>query len=187
MSEQVFVARENQLAQLNEFLGRALAGQGTVCFVTGEAGAGKTALVTEFARRAQEAHDGLLVALGDCNAQTGIGDPYLPFRLVLQMLTGDVEPGLERGAISRENARRLRDFLRVSGQVPVDLGPDLVDILVPGVGLATRAGAFIAGRVGWLDRLQELTEGQAADRDRADLERHHSFEMSEYSRMRRSL
>ncbi|MFQ5814295.1 MAG: ATP-binding protein, partial [Anaerolineae bacterium] len=47
MAQQVFVARERELAQLNEFLNQALAGQGTVCFVTGEAGSGKTALVTE--------------------------------------------------------------------------------------------------------------------------------------------
>ena len=41
MSEQVFVARERELAQLQSFLDQALAGHGQVCFVTGEAGAGK--------------------------------------------------------------------------------------------------------------------------------------------------
>ncbi|MFQ5855117.1 MAG: AAA family ATPase [Anaerolineae bacterium] len=162
MTEQVFVARERELAQLNTFLDRALAGHGQVCFVTGEAGAGKTALVTEFARRAQVQHADLLVAIGECNDQTGIGDPYLPFREVLGLLTGDVESRLAQGAITQENAGRLRAFLRVSGQALVDLGPDLIDILVPGVGVATRAGAFLAGRVGWLDRLEELTERKAA-------------------------
>jgi len=53
MTEQIFVARERELAQLRSFLDPALAGHGTVCFVTGEAGAGKTALVTEFGCRAQ--------------------------------------------------------------------------------------------------------------------------------------
>ena len=43
MSKQVFVARERELGQLNEFLDRTLAGQGQVCFVTGEAGAGMSA------------------------------------------------------------------------------------------------------------------------------------------------
>jgi predicted ATPase len=80
MTEQVFVAREGELARLNEFLDKALAGHGQVCFVTGEAGAGKTALLTAFARRVQAQHADLLVAIGVCNAQTGIGDPYLPFR-----------------------------------------------------------------------------------------------------------
>lgn len=107
MTEQIFVAREHELAQLNEFLDRILAGQAQVCFVTGEAGSGKTALVTEFARRAQEAHADLLVAHGTCNAQTGLGDPYLPFREVLGLLTGDVEAKLAQGAITEENASRL--------------------------------------------------------------------------------
>ncbi|MFQ5859751.1 MAG: ATP-binding protein [Anaerolineae bacterium] len=77
MHKQIFVARERELGQLQQFLDTALAGHGQVCFVTGEAGAGKTALVTEFARRAQDAHadpstgsgQALLVAIGDCNAQ----------------------------------------------------------------------------------------------------------------------
>ncbi len=84
----VFVARERELAQLDGCLNAALIGQGRVVFVTGEAGSGKTALVQEFTRRAQEAHAGpstgsgqaLIVASGNCNAYTGIGDPYLPFR-----------------------------------------------------------------------------------------------------------
>ncbi|MFQ5595803.1 MAG: ATP-binding protein, partial [Anaerolineae bacterium] len=76
MTEQVFVARERELAQLHTFLGRALAGQGQVVFVTGEAGAGKSALVTEFAGRAQDAHRDLIVAVGQGDAQTGAGDPY---------------------------------------------------------------------------------------------------------------
>jgi predicted ATPase len=157
MSEAVFVARERELSQLQTFLDRALAGHGQVCFITGEAGAGKTALVTEFARRAGDAHPDLVVALGNCNAQTGIGDPYLPFREVLAMLTGDVEARLAQGAITPENAGRLRDFLRVSGQALVEYGPDLIDIFVPGGALAARVGARLAHRAGWLERLEVLT------------------------------
>lgn len=101
-ARQVFVARERELAQLQTFLDEALAGRGQVCFVTGEAGAGKTALVTEFAHRAQIQHDELLVAIGDCNAQTGIGDPYLPFREVLGLLTGDVGRELAQSTVTPE-------------------------------------------------------------------------------------
>lgn len=91
MPDRGFVAREKELGQLDSFLDRAFAGQGQVCFVTGEAGAGKTALVTEFARRAQDDHPDLIVAVGQGDAQTGAGDPYLPFREVMELLTGDVE------------------------------------------------------------------------------------------------
>ena len=162
MAEPVFVARERELSQLEVFLDRALAGQGQVCFVTGEAGAGKTALITEFARRAQESHADLLVASGLCNAQTGASDPYLPFREVLGLLTGDVDARLTHGGMTQENAARLQDFLRVSGQALVDLGPDLIDVLVPGVSLATRAGTFLVEKAGWLDRLEELQRGKHA-------------------------
>ena len=85
---QTFVARERELSQLQAFLDRALAGHGQACFVAGEAGAGKTALVTEFARRVPDAHTDLIVAIGEFNAQTGIGDPYLPLRDLLCLLTG---------------------------------------------------------------------------------------------------
>ena len=134
-----------------------------MCFVTGEAGAGKTALVTAFARQAQEAQSELVVAIGNCNAQTGIGDPYLPFRELLALLTGDVEAKLRQGAITEGNASRLKGLLRTSGQVLVDLGPDLIDILVPGAGLATRAGTLVAEKAGWMEHLAELTEQKAAN------------------------
>ena len=75
MADQVFVGREQELAQLRRFLDLSLGSQGQVCFVTGEAGGGKTALVTEFARRAQKRHRDLVAAIGQCDAHTGIGDP----------------------------------------------------------------------------------------------------------------
>jgi predicted ATPase len=171
-----FVARKRELARLQSFLDQALAGEGQVVFVTGEAGAGKTALVTEFTRRAQETHPDLVVAIGTCNAQTGVGDPYLPFREMLGLLTGDVDTRLAQGRITQDNAERLRGLLRVSGQVLVDLGPDLIDLLVPGVGLATRAGTFLAGKVGWLDRLEEISERKSAGLAGTGLDQNRIFE-----------
>jgi predicted ATPase len=77
--EQVFVSRENELERLGSFLARAVTGQGQVCFVTGEAGFGKTSLTVEFARRALQRHNA-------CSLQSrvrcaDINDPYLPFLL----------------------------------------------------------------------------------------------------------
>jgi transcriptional regulator of acetoin/glycerol metabolism len=65
---QPFVAREQELAQLNEHLKDALKGQGHVVFVTGEAGYGKTALMQAFIRSAQGVHAHLVVLEGSCNA-----------------------------------------------------------------------------------------------------------------------
>ena len=155
--DQVFVSREEQLSRLDAFLQQALTGRGQICFISGEAGSGKSALANAFAHRAQSAHTELLVAMGTCNAQTGIGDPYLPFREILGMLTGDVEPQ----ATTPENAQRLRSFLGISGKALADIGPDLIGVFVPGVGIAMKVGAFVAERAGWMDRLEELSQREA--------------------------
>ncbi|MGE5602904.1 MAG: ATP-binding protein [Nitrososphaerales archaeon] len=172
METPVFVGREAQLQRLDDFLAAALAGQGQVCFVAGEAGSGKTALVTEFARRAEAEHPDLVAAAGQADAQTGIGDPYLPFREVLGLLTGgDVA---ERGrSISPENAGRLRKLVGVSARFLVELAPELVALLVPGAGLALKAAKATADQAGWLGKLEQLAQqprpgaepGAAPDQD----------------------
>jgi predicted ATPase len=156
----VFVARERELAQLDGFLDLALAGQGRVVFVTGEAGSGKTALMQEFTRRAQEAHADLIVASGNCNAYTGIGDPYLPFREILELLTGDVKARWAAGAMTKEHARRLWHTLPLAVQALVEAGPDLIDTFVLRAALLERAMTYTQrpGRVDWLTRLDELVE-----------------------------
>jgi adenylate cyclase len=155
MEAPVFVARARELRRLDRFLDAALAGQGQVCFVSGEAGSGKTALLTEFARRAQARHPDLVAALGQGDAQTGIGDPYLPFREVLRQLTGDSDAERSR-AISPENASRLRKLVTVSGRVLVEIAPDLVGLFVPGAGLAIKAAKTTADKAGWLAELQKM-------------------------------
>jgi DNA-binding SARP family transcriptional activator/predicted ATPase/energy-coupling factor transporter ATP-binding protein EcfA2 len=153
-----FVAREGELAQMERSLDLALAGQGQVVFVTGEAGSGKTTLVEEFARRAQNARGDLIVASGNCNAYTGIGDPYLPFREVLSMLTGDIQARWAAGAITRDHARRLWHTLPITTQVLIEAGPDLVDTFVPGQALIERTVACAPERTDLLARLDDAAK-----------------------------
>jgi predicted ATPase/DNA-binding SARP family transcriptional activator len=156
----LFVARERELARLDRYLNAALSGQGRVVFFTGEAGSGKTALAQEFTRRAQGAYANLVVASGNCNAYTGIGDPYLPFREILELLTGDVEARWAAGAMTREHVRRLWHTLPFTVQALVEAGPDLIDTFVPRPALLQRARAYAPGRADWLARLDELVEGK---------------------------
>jgi predicted ATPase len=181
----VFVARERELAQLDGFLSQALAGQGRVVFVTGEAGSGKTALVQEFTRRAQDAHADLIVASGNCNAHTGIGDPYLPFREVLELLTGDVEARWAAGAITREHARRLWNTLPLTAKTLVETGPDLIDTFVPGKILVERAAISSPGREDWLIRLHELANRKTVAYVGQTLKQSDIFE--QYTRVLRAL
>ena len=137
----VFVAREHRTAHLNRFLEEALAGQGQVVFVSGEAGSGKTMLIHEFARLAQETHADLIVASGVCDVFTGVGDPYLPFRDVLNMLAGDVEGAWTAGTITRDHAQRLWQLMPETAATLVEVGSDLLDVFVLAKPLADRLAA----------------------------------------------
>jgi DNA-binding SARP family transcriptional activator/predicted ATPase len=164
----VFVARDRELGQLERFLDRAVAGRGQVVFVTGEAGSGKTALVQEFGQRALAAGPAadprlsLVVASGNCNAYTGLGDPYLPFREILELLTGDVQARWAAGAMTQEHARRLWNMLPLAVQALEEAGPDLVDTFVHRGPLLARARASAPARVDWLDRLDAFLDRKAS-------------------------
>lgn len=70
-----------------------------------------------------------------------MGDPYLPFREVLGLLTGDMAAQWAAGAMSREQARRLWQLLPWTVEAMVRSGPDLIGLLVPGDLLLERAYA----------------------------------------------
>jgi predicted ATPase/transcriptional regulator with XRE-family HTH domain len=134
----------------NAHLERALAGDGGLVFVSGEAGQGKTALLAEFARQAQEAHEGLIVAQGYCAAAAGMGQPYLPFRDVLVSLSGDLEGRWQAGLLGREQAERLWRFAPAVARTIEATGPQLVGVLVPEQSLQ---GRLAAGKPsGWRPR-----------------------------------
>ncbi|MBN1139397.1 MAG: AAA family ATPase [Anaerolineae bacterium] len=159
------VARERQLASLNRFLTAALEGGGRVAFVSGSAGSGKSALLDGFARQAMAARGDLIVASGKCNAQSGIGDPYLPWREILGMLSGDIEPQRASGTITREHARRLWALLPAAVGALVEAGPGLVGRLLPGAPLAARAEAYVPRGAAWRAQLETLLRSQAARQD----------------------
>jgi predicted ATPase len=181
----VFVARELELERLRRALDEALSGRGRVLFVTGEAGSGKTALIAEFAKRAEEANLDVVVASGSCNAHTGVGDPYSPFREILGLLTGDVEASCAAGTITTEHATRLWNMLPASAQALVDTFPDLIDTFVTGARLVSRAAAFSAGRAAWLPRLRKLVERKASVPADSTIQQSNLFE--QYTRMLQTL
>ncbi len=156
LPEEIFVGRETELERLNGFLDQSLNKKGQLVFVIGEAGLGKTALVDEFARRIQGDQTDLVVAKGICSVYTGVGDPYLPFRDALAMLTGDVENEVLAGSVTREHGLRLWSLLPHAVQALVAYGPDLIDSLVSGRPLANRAQLHLSDGSSWLERLWEI-------------------------------
>jgi predicted ATPase len=159
MASHSLVARENQIAELTGYLDRAVAGDGEICFVSGEAGSGKTALVMAFAEEAQDRYPELIVALGNCNSQSGIVDPYLPFREILALLTGD-EEAIAKRVVTPENAGRIKKLLSKSVRVLVEVAPELIGTFVPGGLLVGALGKAIAEKAGWTKRLETSGEGE---------------------------
>jgi len=154
----VIAGRQPQFDQLQNRLARALAGKPQLVFVTGEAGIGKTTLLREFCRQMQEKNDSLIVAWGECSDVLGRGDPYMPFKDIMGLLTGDVNSErAERLLINQVNAKRLREFLVISGEILFNVGGDLIDIFVPGSGLLGRAVSMVgtALNIGWVNKLKE--------------------------------
>ncbi|HZD00317.1 MAG TPA: AAA family ATPase, partial [Actinomycetes bacterium] len=73
----VFVGRATELDRLMAALERAESGRPAVALVAGDAGVGKTRLLTELAARAEQG--GARVLVGGCMEVGDVGLPYVPF------------------------------------------------------------------------------------------------------------
>ena len=164
----IFVAREPELSRLGGLLDLALSSQGRVAFVVGEVGSGKTALMAEFAHRAMGAHRDLVVAGGECSAYSGFGDPYLPFRSILAMLSGDVQAHWSPGAIRLGHALRLQEAMPSTIEALLEHGPQVLDIFLQRESLLARASLAAHDGNLWLRRLLERLEQPKTRSERLD-------------------
>lgn len=153
------VGREAELERLAGFFERAMQGHTSICMVSGEPGAGKTTLLRQFSRRCLLDCPDLRVAYGECDAVGEAGDPYLPFREILQDLTGESGRAGEDVPGSAKADSRLGRFFRYSAQTIVENGPDLIDIFVPGAALAARLGGRAARKLNLGGRLADAAAG----------------------------
>ncbi len=179
---QIFVGREPELAILHGYYQKALAGHGQICFLTGEAGAGKSTLMEEFVRQVQAENDDLVVAVGSCDSQTGAGDPYLPFREIFEQLTGSQDEAQSSNPDVKvnvqENSRRLKKLAVLTGDLLVNMGPDLIDLFLPGGKLIMLAGKLALNKTGWSDKYIQKLEKKpdAAKQPKEGLDQGQIFE-----------
>jgi DNA-binding CsgD family transcriptional regulator len=101
-----FVARAQQLARFERALARARAGEPGALLLSGDAGVGKTRLLTRMAEIAQQ--DGALVVTGHCIDLGDVGLPYLPFTDALGQLRTATDT-VERAIAARPALGRLLD------------------------------------------------------------------------------
>jgi peptide/nickel transport system substrate-binding protein len=135
------VGRDEELARLNAHRHASLGGDGRVVFVTGEAGQGKSALVTSFADTAQLESPDLVVARGAGTAVGGYGDPYLAFRDVFRTLVADPHSTWYAPYVTTEQAASLWSFAPRVAQMIDAAGPHLLDVVVPADTVRDRLGS----------------------------------------------
>ncbi|MFL5335981.1 MAG: ATP-binding protein, partial [Geminicoccaceae bacterium] len=121
------VGRKAELARLGLLLDDAAAGRPAVGLLAGDAGIGKTRVLTELAARATER--GFLVMCGQCVDLGGGGLPYLPFVDALGAVLaadGPAAETLRQGVAERPALARLLalgavpdDTARDNGQLPL--------------------------------------------------------------------
>jgi class 3 adenylate cyclase/tetratricopeptide (TPR) repeat protein len=126
LPEQVFVGREAELAQLRERLLSALDGHGGFVLVGGEPGVGKTALVKQLIREAEQR--GALAVFGRCYESDGTV-PYSPFVEMLEQALDIMPPDIVRedmGDDAPEVARLVPELRRRFPDIgePLDLPPE---------------------------------------------------------------
>lgn len=157
--------RETELTALLRKLNLALHGQPQIALVVGDAGIGKTSIIREVCRRAQKADPELVVGWGECSAQDGRGEPYLPFKQILSALIGDVAATRPQQLLTGDNEARIKRIVEHSVDAIVEIGPDLVGLFIPGAGLLARAAAFTAKKTGRIERLKKIVEQASRDPD----------------------
>jgi DNA-binding CsgD family transcriptional regulator len=135
----VFVGRAVELARLDDALRAAAGGEGGAVVVGGEAGVGKTRLVTELASRATAA--GFTVLCGGCVDLDGAGPPLAPVVEALRGLARRSGPGT---------------LARLAGHRRAELGwllPELGAAGDPGVGEGATPGRLFDLVLGVIETL----------------------------------
>jgi DNA-binding SARP family transcriptional activator/tetratricopeptide (TPR) repeat protein/energy-coupling factor transporter ATP-binding protein EcfA2 len=153
------VGRDAELGQLALHLASALAGEGHVVFVTGEAGSGKTALLDTFAGQAQADYPGLLAVSGRCSAPGQARQLYAPFCEVAEALFGDIGSSMPNGA------ERLRAASPALLPALLEHGPDLIDSLVARSSVARRGDALMSGLPAAITPFDSSAAGSFARQD----------------------
>lgn len=161
----IFVGREAELVALGRYLDKTLRGQAQVVFVSGEAGSGKTALLQTFIRQSMAAQPELVVGWGICNAFFGQGDPYLPFRDVLNTLAGGIEGLYSSGAICRSQALRMIANFPLVVRVLVEQGMGLTNTFLSSSALAARIATLLPSEPAWRKQIEKQAAWEPASFD----------------------
>ncbi|MGK3993306.1 serine/threonine-protein kinase [Sorangium sp. So ce1024] len=137
-----FIGRDQELDRLVELLQCAVRGEARPAVVVGDAGVGKSRLVAELLRSAEQA-GAAIVAYGRCRELSGL----VPYSALREALT-QIALWLERHSDNR--AARIRRLASLVVADDAALLQGLVPELIRAVGLADEGGAIGPGGPRWI-------------------------------------
>ena len=110
---EVMIGRESELAELRTLFDEALAGNPRVAVLAGEAGIGKSRLITEFSRVAEQQ---ALVVVGQCVDFGAVDVPYAPLAGILRGIVAayGIDSVTEAAGANRDTLWRLTEPERAS-------------------------------------------------------------------------
>lgn len=117
VSSKALIGRDAELAALTSALGDIRESRPWLTLVTGEAGVGKTRVVREIARRAED--EGILTLLGECVELSGGEVPYGPLAAAI----GELDPDVMAETVDALPAAGRRELARAFPGLP--FGPDV--------------------------------------------------------------
>jgi parallel beta-helix repeat protein len=125
------IGREHEVNELKEYLERAMEGQGRTIFISGEAGIGKSRLITELMQVAQAR--GFQILLSNCEYESLT--PYMPFIKALKVggldhLFAEEVPRIEAVYLVTHSGLSIKEILRQETK----LRPDIFTSMLTAVG-----------------------------------------------------
>jgi predicted ATPase len=129
--KEIFCGREAEIRWLEDKYKRAMSGEFSVIFVSGEAGSGKTFLIEEFLRRKEEEDKEIVVAIGRCSdLNQKVPDPYAPFKQIGYFISGKSE---KAGVyvLSQYSRERVEKINKKVLEIAKEVGGEILGALIP--------------------------------------------------------
>ena len=164
MDNIVLVEREEEQRVMFHLLENAFENKLQLCFVAGNQGDGKTTFIESFILKAQENYDHhkLHCATGICDQSTRNDGAYDAFKDIFSQLTG-VKANDIQNSIERKSPTNLQRTIHVATETLINIAPELIGILAPGVGLLTKALSISANNV--IKNRIEISQNEKVKKD----------------------